>query len=147
MRLTKEFMDTKNKNVSPFLSMIIDDSSIDTLILKHSLKMLDCGERVLHFSFAKKALDYLREVLSKDDLSHVPDYIFLDLNMPAMNGKEFLEEFEKLPEEILRKVKIIMMSNSFELSDISTQSHTKNILKFIIKPVEEKDLDFLLGLR
>lgn len=64
-----------------------------------------------------------------------PDLIFLDINMPQMDGWEFLEEFQKLPEHSLATCSVIMLSSSIDRDDFEKAKTFRVVRDFISKPL------------
>jgi CheY-like chemotaxis protein len=84
--------------------MFIDDSKSDQVLFKHVLKAIDPTLNYVTASDGKEALDYLELT------DNLPDYIFLDINMPKMNGMEFLAIVKKM--ERLVRIPIIIYSTA-----------------------------------
>jgi CheY-like chemotaxis protein len=83
------------------------------------------------------ALQYLRDNATSENL---PGLIFLDLNMPVMDGFAFLDEYEKLPDSIKSNMKIIVLSSSISPEDINRASTNPYVAKYVNKPLNEKYL-------
>ena len=86
----------------------------------------------------KSALEYLEE--HKDDVLKLPDIIFLDINMPIVDGFVFLYEFEKFNETIRNKCKVIILSSSDNKRDIDKIVNNDHVIKFVTKPLTENAL-------
>ena len=69
------------------------------------------------------------------EVSLFPDIIFLDLNMPIMDGYQFADEFEKISLTIRNKTKIIILTTSLNPSDMERANKYKQIVKYINKPL------------
>jgi CheY-like chemotaxis protein len=84
--------------------MFIDDSDSDKVLFKYVLKAIDSSLEYITAADGKEALEYL------DKAETLPDYIFLDINMPRMNGIEFLAVMKKI--ERLKSIPVIMYSTA-----------------------------------
>ena len=80
---------------------------------------------------ASDCLEGLKEL--QENISFVPDYIFLDINMPRMNGLQCLPEIKKLPH--LRDAKVIMYSTSSD-EDIQQTTRQLGADEFLVKPAK-----------
>lgn len=105
--------------------LLVDDDEDDKEIFCMALSETDPSIRCLVASDAVEALKMLR------DPAFVPDYIFLDLNMPLMSGKECLQEIRKLPH--LKKTPVIIYSTSASHRDIQ-ETRDLGASSFITKP-------------
>ena len=105
---------------------VIDDDIDDLEIFAMALQKVDDSIDLRSASDCTVALKELRE-----DVSYVPDFIFLDINMPKMNGLQCLPELKKLPH--LKNVKVIMYSTSSneELKQTTRQLGADD---FLVKP-------------
>ncbi|MGB5929159.1 MAG: response regulator, partial [Cyclobacteriaceae bacterium] len=87
----------------------------------------------------KSALEYLES--NKDTPERLPDIIFLDINMPIVDGFVFLYEFEKFNESVKNKCKVIILSSSDNKRDIDKIVNNDHVIKFITKPLTENALN------
>lgn len=76
------------------------------------------------------------------ELYPVPDLIFLDINMPAMNGWEFLETYKNL--EIINKIIVVMLTTSLFPDDKLKAEEHENISAFEIKPISIQKVDAIV---
>jgi CheY-like chemotaxis protein len=111
--------------------MLIDDNSLDNFINKKLIETHGFSEKVIAYQEAGEALEFLR------NCSHTewPEIIFLDINMPVMDGFQFLEFFEKLPEDLRRSIRIIMLSTSESFKDLNRANKNPFVRKFLNKPL------------
>lgn len=125
---------TKHKSV-----MIIDDNDIDNFINERILKSSLFAENVYVHTSAKSALEFLKNLESVKNLPEeiIPGYIFLDLNMPIMDGFQFMEAFQKFSDEFQSGIKIVILTTSLNPSDVETSKKYKQHIKFLYKPLNE----------
>ena len=127
-----------NSTVARFKTiMLIDDNEIDNLINQKMIESSAIGERILTHSGAKAAIESLKnlEKLSSPSAVLLPDIIFLDIDMPLMDGFQFLEEFEKLGPAITGHSKIVMLTSSLNPVDVSRAKKNKYVKEYINKPL------------
>ena len=120
------------------LVMLVDDNDTDNFISKRIIEITKFAEDVEIKNSGKSALEYLEE--HKDDVLKLPDIIFLDINMPIVDGFVFLYEFEKFNETIRNKCKVIILSSSDNKRDIDKIVNNDHVLKFVTKPLTENAL-------
>lgn len=124
--------------------MIVDDNEMDLYVGKRVMIKYSFAEEVLTVDSAKGALAYLIE--KKDNPEQIPDLILLDINMPEMNGFEFLEAYNSLPESIRRNCIIMMLTTSLHFEDKQKASDNPYIRSYMNKPLDETKLTSLLKL-
>ena len=121
--------------------LLIDDDPIANIISTRIIKRTFSGN-VVTFSNGREALDKIRECWSlAGPTSSV--VIFLDINMPHMDGWEFLEEFEQLPEAVRGKCHLAMLTSSINSDDIERSKSYKSVKEFISKPLTADKLAIL----
>lgn len=121
------------------LVMLVDDNDTDNFISKRIIEITKFAQRVEVKNSGKSALDYLRE--NQDKVEDLPNLIFLDINMPIVDGFVFLYEFEKFNETIKDKCKVIILSSSDNKRDIDKIVNNNHVIKFITKPLTETALE------
>jgi len=119
--------------------MLVDDNDTDNFISKRIIEITKFSSRVEVKGSGKAALDYLRE--NQNNAANLPSLIFLDINMPIVDGFVFLYEFEKFNEVVRNKCKVIILSSSDNKRDIDKIVNNNHVIKFITKPLTEVALD------
>lgn len=112
--------------------MLIDDDEPTNFLSRMLIEEARCAEHIQVADSGKVALDYL----SKSNNS--PDLIFLDINMPAMNGWEFLEKYKELEKAKQGKIVIIMLTTSLNPDDKVKAGQIPEISGFENKPLSSE---------
>jgi CheY-like chemotaxis protein len=130
-------MDSKNKGVN---FIIIDDSELDCFIAEKMIKHSGLSNEIQRFLQAEQALEYIANRGPKDEFT----VIVLDVLMPVMSGVEFVEAFEKLPEELRKRYRIIALTSSMNKKDMSRIKSFESVAHLFDKPLSEEALRPLL---
>jgi CheY-like chemotaxis protein len=118
--------------------MVIDDNAIDRYIAEICLKKNEFTTEVISKESGDDALDYLKT--NADAPHNLPQLIFLDINMPGMNGFEFLEAYELLPVDVQTSCIIVMLSSSLNPDDHKRVADNKFVSMFLNKPLLKEKL-------
>ena len=124
------------------LAYIIDDDEIIIYLTDKLIKKGDFCERVSTFTDAAKALETLKTAIKTG--KDLPEVILFDLNMPNMNGWEFIEEFKKL--KIPKEIPTFVFTSSIDPNDKQRSFQYPEIRDFITKPLTIQKLDKILRL-
>ncbi|MCS6796570.1 MAG: response regulator [Raineya sp.] len=119
--------------IKPKFYIVVDDDRINNMVCESVIKKVNEQNQVISFLRAEDALNYL-----KNNLNPKPDIIFLDINMPEMDGWEFLENYLKLKES--NAAKIFMLSSSINQSDFDKAKKYAVVLDYIVKPFSKDKL-------
>lgn len=128
--------------LTPLRFLLIDDDSISNLILKKQLEKIEVVELLVAKNGAE-ALDILTDII--DNEKQYPDYILLDVNMPVLNGFEFLEKINTLDYFRGFNVPITMISSSQRDADKKTALSYNLVEQFIEKPIYAETLGKIIS--
>ncbi|MBD0256715.1 MAG: response regulator [Cytophagales bacterium] len=118
--------------------MLVDDNDTDNFISRRIIEITKFAKNVEVKNSGKSALEYLER--EQDNPGKLPDIIFLDINMPIVDGFVFLFEFEMFPDELKNKCKVVILSSSDNKRDIEKIVDNEHVIKFITKPLTEQAL-------
>lgn len=114
------------KGVKPIL--LVEDDKVDAMTIKRALKEIKVTNRLDIARNGEEALEFLR-----NDKNEKPGIILLDLNMPKMNGIEFLKEVKQ--DDILKSIPVVVLTTSKEEQD-RVESFKLSVAGYMIKPVD-----------
>lgn len=117
--------------------LLVDDNPADNEFHKIIIKEADVCNYVKVATNGRKALDYIIKSGEPGQSEEFPkpDLIYLDINMPGMNGFEFLDEYHKLDEKLKSKILIIMLTTSLNPDDQKRTTDIKEVSNFQNKPL------------
>jgi two-component system chemotaxis response regulator CheY len=121
---------------------IIDDDKIFQLTASKTILASQVTNRILQFENGEDALQFLKSNLSNSSV--LPDYIFLDINMPFVDGWMFLEDYAKLTSSLSKPATIYMVSSSIDPRDIARAKSNSHIADYVVKPVTSDKFAALL---
>jgi len=127
----------KMKNI-----LLVDDSEMDNYISEFLVKESNLAEEINVFKSPIEALEYLAKLQSNQE--EFPDAIFLDINMPDMDGFGFLDEFSKFPEEIIKRTSVFMLTSSNDENDIEKALKYPVVKKYFVKPLSKAILNEII---
>ena len=124
-------MEFNSRSVSVLL---VDDDEINNFISIKLIKKALLNTEIMACLNGKFAIDQLVDI-QRNDPAKMPDYILLDINMPIMNGWEFLDENKRLNIDPTGKTKIFIISSSVFSNDINKARSYPLVKDFISKPL------------
>lgn len=134
-------MTENQKNIN--LACIIDDDKIYVNLIRKVIESRNLSKSLLVFNNGKEALDYFQHALKHIDAEEIPSIIFLDLNMPVMDGWQFLEHFVQINKPVQKPITIYIVSSSINPQDIEKANMAESISGYIIKPIKPNELEVL----
>jgi CheY-like chemotaxis protein len=121
--------------------IVIDDSKLDCFIAEKIIRNTGKCESVRSFLLAKDALDFIKSHPVDTNLHTI---ILVDIQMPIMNGFEFVEAFEQLPTSITQHYSVYIISSSINDDDLSKVHNYQAVKQFLNKPLTSNNLSVLL---
>ncbi len=122
--------------------LFIDDDEATNFIHEMVIRELYPNIEITVKKNGKDAIDYLKTL--DDPNALLPNLIFLDINMPVMNGWEFLENYAKLNPKLKENIVAFMISTSLNPDDMKRAEENDNINAFISKPITPPSLKQLI---
>lgn len=121
---------------------LIDDDKIFQLTASKTIKSTEITDRILQFLDGEEALKFLKQNIA--DPTSLPDYIFLDINMPFIDGWMFLDDFKIIKSKLTKPISIYMVSSSIDPRDMTRARSNENVKDYVVKPVtREKFIELL----
>lgn len=118
--------------------MLIDDNEIDLKINAKLIELSNLFSKIIICQSGDEGLCYIRKHLK--DATLLPNFILLDIQMPEMNGFEFLEQFKSLPESFKNTCRIAMLSSTLDFGDIKRSEANSLVTKLLRKPLKSSEL-------
>lgn len=128
--------------------LLIDDDEITHIIGNRLLKITSFATQTISLYNGKEGLDYFQKLENKDEVDKdlVPEVIFLDINMPYMNGWDFLDEFIKCYSNKFPSIIIFMLSSSVDPEDIAKSKRYPFVKDYVVKPLTKDSIENLKNL-
>lgn len=117
---------------------VVDDDDIYQFLIKNQLQSRNLAKKILIFSDGELALDFFKNSLQNQD--ELPDIVLLDLNMPIMDGWEFLEQYLLLRPKLNKKIHIYIVTSSINQTDVNRAKSISEVSDYIVKPITESAL-------
>ena len=121
--------------------MVIDDNEMDLYVSRRVMERYAFAEEILLMDSAKDALAYFQA--NEHNADNLPSLIFLDINMPEMNGFEFLDAYNELSETVKRNCIILMLTTSVHEEDKKRADNSPYVRNFLNKPLSADKLKSL----
>ena len=120
------------------LALLVDDNDVDLFIQKRFIEISGFAKSIKAYNSPSQAITYLQETDSP-----TPQIIFLDLNMPDMDGFGFLEKFIQLPKHIQDMAKVVVLTSSSNQTDKKRAESYSSVTNFLSKPLSVEALSIL----
>lgn len=122
---------------------VVDDDVIYQYTTMKIIEILKISKKQQVFSDGEKALEFVQHHI--DDEDELPDIVLLDINMPIMDGFQFMEEYVKFCTKIKKKIHIYIVSSSVDPLDIEKAKNMKGVLGYIVKPIKTNDIKQIIA--
>ncbi|HEV7349748.1 response regulator [Telluribacter sp.] len=123
--------------------LLIDDDEITLKILKLLIVRQHFAENIITRKNGKEGLDYFDELSTQPGADEVPDLILLDINMPVMNGWDFLDDYSQRFETKFPNTKVCMLSSTVDPADFQKASNYACVISFVSKPLLMSEVEML----
>ncbi len=122
--------------------LIVDDNKIDRWLLRKNIERADLADEIIEAETGVEALDLL--TTSAQAHHHLPELIFMDVNMPMLSGLEFLDVFEQVRSQNKIHCRIVMLCSVNDPEERKKAFSYNNVVGYYMKPLT---LDALLELK
>ena len=122
--------------------MLIDDNDMDNLINQKIIEANSFADKIYTNTNGLSALEFLHNLnVNKDTLEEMlPEVIFVDLNMPVLNGFRFIEKFYEMPQKFVKTCKVVILTSSLNAEDREIAKRLKPNIIFLNKPLTQESL-------
>ncbi|TDT47597.1 response regulator receiver domain-containing protein [Maribacter spongiicola] len=118
--------------------LLVDDDELYLYLMEKTIHQLSNELVVTTFTDGEQAVEYISKCT--EEKVELPEVIFLDINMPFLDGWGFLNEFKKLKPKIINNINIYMVSSSMRDSDVKRASSFEELTGYVVKPVNKDQL-------
>lgn len=122
---------------------IIDDDDIYRYTISRTIEKLGIAKKIAAYTSGQDALNAMLDYIEKPE--SLPDIILLDVNMPNMDGFEFMKEYMRFPSEIKNRITVFMISSSINPVDIDRAKNNPEISDYIVKPIGASKLEGIIS--
>jgi len=125
------------------LIAIVDDDLIFQFIAERLIESINSEHQTIIFSDGKEAIDFIDS--NRNEIDTLPDIIFLDINMPVMNGWQFLNKYIEIKSKIEKEITIYIVSSSKNPDDFIKAESINEVTDYIVKPINREKYTSILN--
>ena len=125
--------------------LLIEDDDIVNYCNEFLLRDLGVTENISIAQNGQEALDFLAKCEAGEPGYVFPNLIFLDINMPMMNGFEFLDHFENVPYRQKVDALVVMLTTSLHTDDVERAKNYSSIIDYVYKPLLKEKVELILS--
>lgn len=122
--------------------LIVDDDQVYRFAASKTIEATGFAQSVEECNNGLDALNFITHAIYS--YSKLPDIIFLDINMPVMDGWEFLEAYNSIEPRLSRPIKIYIVSSSVDNNDIVRSKKFNHVAGYVVKPVYKEKFSEIL---
>lgn len=122
---------------------VIDDDEVFQYTILHTLQSHKSVSNIIPFTDGAEAMNFF--IKNIDNHIILPDVIFLDVNMPVMDGYKFMDEYIKLIAKATKEITVYILSSSVDLVDFEKTKKIKEVSDYIVKPIRDNQLAKILA--
>ncbi|MFA9188318.1 response regulator [Flavobacterium sp. FBOR7N2.3] len=124
------------------LILCVDDDPITLMLCKKVITKASFSKTIITAKNGEEALQYFNSIINKEE-NKLPNLIFLDLNMPVMDGWEFLDNFNSSKYSEINTTKIVVLSSTIDPEDLQKSKKYPMVIDFLSKPITTNMLNYL----
>ena len=124
------------------LILCVDDDPITLMLCKKVITKASFSNTIITAKNGEEALQYFNSIINKEE-NKLPNLIFLDLNMPVMDGWEFLDNFSTNKYSEINSTKIVVLSSTIDPEDLQKSKKYPMVIDFLSKPITTSMLSYL----
>ncbi len=130
-------------SIEPYHILLVDDDDVTNFLSKEMLRIYMAAPKIDIALNGQEAIDFLLTHANEPD--RLPNLILLDINMPIMDGWDFLSEFEKSYKPGFEKINIIMFTSSVYYEDIDRARGSAFVKNIYSKPLDEQKIKEIIA--
>ena len=128
---------------APTQILLVDDDEINNFLSNELIRFYQPNVAIISMLYVEEALEYLsQKIIQKQEL---PEIILVDINMPHLNGWDFMDAFEKMEAEAIKNVRVYVYTSSIYYKDLEKVKSYKSVIKLITKPFTDEMISEILG--